>query len=301
MNFKKYWILIAISVVIFSCKKQIEPKEVYEDMPGSGTLSFLTYNVAGLPEGINSDQFPSKHIHLISPLLNNFDVVNVQEDFAYHDKLYKDIQHKYKTKYVADLVFGDGLNTLAIMPILDYKRTRWDSCNGFDCLTPKGFTYSRLRFNATSFIDFYNVHTNAGDSEEDMRARRNNIIQLMEFMEKYSKGNTVVIMGDFNSRYTRVGDNIKLLSDSLGFKDVWVELLRNGVYPEKNDIALKDCETTYSNSGCEVVDKVLYRNSSDIELKPVFFDQDNPAFFDDSGMPLSDHRPMNVKFEYKVK
>ncbi|HNC65195.1 MAG TPA: hypothetical protein PK075_11140 [Chitinophagales bacterium] len=42
----------------------------------------MTYNVAGLPEGINSDQFPSRHIPLISPLLNNFDVVNVQEDFV---------------------------------------------------------------------------------------------------------------------------------------------------------------------------------------------------------------------------
>lgn len=270
-------------------------------MSNSGTLSFLTYNVAGLPEGINSDQFPSRHIPLISPLLNNFDVVNVQEDFAYHDKLYKDITLKYKTKYVADLVFGDGLNTVSNLPILDYNRTRWDSCNGTDCLTPKGFTYSRLRFNETASIDLYNVHANAGDSEKDWAARRNNILQLLTYIETHSAGNTVVLMGDFNCRYTRMGDNIKLLCDSLGFKDVWIELIRNGIYPEKGDEALKDCAEKYSSVNCEVVDKVFYRNAGNIEIKPIFFDQDNSLFFDDSGMQLSDHRPMNVKFEYEIK
>ena len=40
----------------------------------------LSYNVAGLPQEISKAQ-PREHIPLISPLLNDFDVVLTQEDF----------------------------------------------------------------------------------------------------------------------------------------------------------------------------------------------------------------------------
>ena len=35
----------------------------------------MTYNVAGLPEGANIDQFPIEHTPLISPRLNNYDLI----------------------------------------------------------------------------------------------------------------------------------------------------------------------------------------------------------------------------------
>jgi hypothetical protein len=84
---------------------------------------------------------------LIGPLLNAYNVVNIQEDFAYHDILYKNITLPYKSKFVANTVFGDGLNTVSTIPFVDFKRIKWNQCNGTDCLTPKGFSYCRLRFN----------------------------------------------------------------------------------------------------------------------------------------------------------
>lgn len=238
-------------------------------------------------------------MHLISPLMNNYDVVNFQEDFAYHDRLYKNITLPYKSTYVAKVTFGDGLNTVSRIPFIDFTRIKWNQCNGTDCLTPKGFSCCRLRFNEDAYIDLYNVHCNAGSNNTDMAARRNNITQLCSYMESHSAGNAIILMGDFNCRYTRSGDNIRKV-DSLGLKNVWVDIIRNGVYPLKNDSSLTDCSPNATNPTCEVVDKIFYRSSDKITLTPTYYELDNPIFYDSLGAPLSDHRPMNAKFKYKI-
>ena len=51
-----------------------------------GYFNILSYNVGGLPEIISSSK-PSKYTKLISPKLNDYDVVNCQEDFGYNDDL----------------------------------------------------------------------------------------------------------------------------------------------------------------------------------------------------------------------
>ena len=51
-----------------------------------GYFNILSYNVGGLPEPISSSK-PSKYTKLISPKLNDYDVVNCQEDFAYNNDL----------------------------------------------------------------------------------------------------------------------------------------------------------------------------------------------------------------------
>lgn len=268
-------------------------------MPDTGEISALTYNVAGLPEGINADQFPTKHMHLVSPLLNNYNIVNVQEDFAYHDRLYKDVTLPYKSTFEAKVSFGDGLNTVSSIPFVDFKRIKWNQCNGTDCLTPKGFSYCRLRFNKEVYVDLYNVHCNAGSDTNDLRARRNNILQLCNYIDTYSAGNAIILMGDFNCRYTRKGDNIREI-DNRGLKNVWVELLRGGAYPMQNDVSLMDCDSNATRPTCEVVDKIFYRSSSKITLTPTSYQLDNPLFYDSLNTPLSDHKPMNAKFKYTV-
>ena len=46
----------------------------------SGEFSMLSYNVAGLPQEFSSEN-PEEHLPMISPLLNDYDVVMTQEDF----------------------------------------------------------------------------------------------------------------------------------------------------------------------------------------------------------------------------
>lgn len=111
--------------------------------------------------------------------------------------------------------------------------------------------------------------------------------------------NAMILMGDFNCRYTRTGDTIREV-DKRGLKNVWIELVRNGVAPLQNDISLTDCEPNATNPTCEVPDKIYYRSSSKITLTPKFYKLDNSLFYDKDGDPLSDHKPMNVKFTYQI-
>src|SRR4051794_2341820 len=62
----------------------------------SGTFTVLTYNVAGLPEGLSSSH-PATDTPLISPRLAGYDIVDVQEDFNYHAAPYAGDNHPYRT------------------------------------------------------------------------------------------------------------------------------------------------------------------------------------------------------------
>src|SRR5690349_17993506 len=73
----------------------------------SGELNLLTYNVAGLPEGISSSH-PQLYTSYISPLLNEFNVVQVQEDFNYHDSLLLYLTKPHKTQTSGIAGYGDG-------------------------------------------------------------------------------------------------------------------------------------------------------------------------------------------------
>lgn len=71
----------------------------------SGTFNVLTYNVAGLPEGLSSGK-PATNTPLISPRLGAYDIVNVQEDFNYHAALYAGDNHPYRTATSGGVPFG---------------------------------------------------------------------------------------------------------------------------------------------------------------------------------------------------
>lgn len=272
-------------LIITSCTKKTE-----EASPAEGTFTALSYNVAGLPQGVNADQFPVEHMPLISPRLNNYDLVAVQEDFYYHDVLIKDNHFPYKSKYFAlNGGLGDGLNLFSKFLILDYMRTAWENCHGTDCLTPKGFTYSRLKLTPKAYIDVYDLHCNAGSDSADLAARRKNIAQLCEYIKFRSKDHAVIILGDTNSRYTREGDDIRKILE-LGFKDAWIELEKGGILPEQNGVTLAD----------EVVDKIFYRSNNTIKLTALEYDLPSSAFLDANGEWLSDHRPLFTKFQFNV-
>src|SRR5690606_40339287 len=80
------------------------------DGAAAGRLSVLSYNVAGLPQEVSSEN-PEEHLPLISPLLNDYDVVLTQEDFDwwqgaaaaldfvnYHDRLRAEATHEHRSE-----------------------------------------------------------------------------------------------------------------------------------------------------------------------------------------------------------
>ncbi|MFJ5222905.1 jacalin-like lectin [Streptomyces sp. NPDC088400] len=266
--------------------------------PESGSFNVLTYNIAGLPLGLG-DGNPEVNTPLIGQRLGSYDIINVQEDFNYHASLYANDTHPYRTATSGGAGFGDGLNTLSDYAFDDFERGDWRDCTNADCLTPKGFSLARVRIAEGVFVDLYNVHTNADTTDAALAARRANIEQLSDFIQAYSAGNAVIVMGDTNTRYTRTGDNIRTLTSENGLTDAWVRLVRGGSAPAAGSDALV-CDETAPTNTCEVVDKVLYRGGPLVNLNATRYNNEWRSFLDSSGEHLSDHYPHTVDFSWSL-
>lgn len=264
-----------------------------------GTFSTLSYNVAGLLELFSSAESNRQAAtEVISCYVNAYDVVNVQEDFNYHAALYDTCNtHTYRSATTGGMGIGSGLNSMSHLPFSSIKRVKWNHCNGVDCLTPKGFTLIQVRLAEGVYVDIYNLHTQAQVESADLTARRNNILQLMQYINSQSVGNAVIVMGDTNTRYTRDGDNIRELLNA-GFKDAWIELYRPGDVPALGAPALV-CEPKISSASCEIVDKVHYRDNGFVNLQALDYQvrQDDVM---PNGQKLSDHPPVSALWRYQT-
>jgi endonuclease/exonuclease/phosphatase family metal-dependent hydrolase len=264
---------------------------------GDGYFSTLTYNVAGLPQGFSSAPGDrADATALISCYVKPFDFVNVQEDFNYHAVLYDSCDdHPFRSPTSGGVVFGSGLNSLSRFPYMDWERVKWNACNGVDCLTPKGFTLARTRLAEGVYVDIYNLHAQAQTADADLDARRENLLQLLDYIEYNSAGNAIIVMGDTNTRYTRDGDNMWEFLRR-GFSDIWVSRVRNGDVPEAGTAALT-CDPPVTSPDCEVVDKVLVRDNGFVGLQAMDYRIVEDAV-DADGIDLSDHRAIAVNWRY---
>ena len=266
----------------------------------SGSFSSLTYNIAGLPQGLSSapsDREPSTEV--ISCYVNPFDMVHVQEDFNYHAALYDTCDsHPYRSPTSGGAGIGSGLNTMSRFPYDDWDRVTWNDRNGVDALTPKGFTMARVRLQEGVFVDIYNLHAQAQTADADLAARRKNILQLIGYIESVSAGRAVIVMGDTNTRYTRSGDNIWEMLNR-GFTDVWVQRFRGGSVPVAGASDLTCGGQPYTGYDCEIVDKVLFRGNGYVTLDSTDYvvrtDAKNSA-----GQDLSDHPPVQANWTYST-
>jgi hypothetical protein len=288
-------LLTVTAVVMAACLGALPARAA-----AGGSFSVLSYNVAGLPEGLSSSH-PATNTPLISARLGPYDVVHVQEDFNYHAALYASDSHPYRTPTSGGVPVGSGLNTLSNFPYDtdDFERVTWTDCSSGsgDCLTPKGFTFMRLRLAEGVWADLYNLHTDAGTETGDLDARRKNLLQLSAFIQSHSAGNAVIVYGDTNTRYTRTGDNIRDLAAQNGLTDAWVGLVRGGTPPAAGSASLT-CDPANLTTACEVVDKILYRGSTYVSLTATAYSNENASFLDSSGNPLSDHYPIKVAFTW---
>ena len=266
----------------------------------SGDLSVLSYNIAGLPLGLG-DGDPETNTPIIGSRLGSYDLVQVQEDFNYHAALYAADDHPHRTATSGGVPFGDGLNTLSDLQFEDFERVAWDDCasGSGDCITPKGFTFMRVRLAEGAWVDLYNLHTDAGSEAADITARAKNLQQVSSFMDAHSAGNAVIIYGDTNTRYTRTGDGIADFAADNGLTDAWVDLIRGGDAPNEGDEALV-CEDATVDETCEVVDKVLYRSGDHVNLDAGQYRNEHAAFRDANGENLSDHYPIAVDFAWST-
>lgn len=248
-----------------------------------GRFELVTYNVAGLPEGI-SRSHPLANLPKIGELLNGFDIALVQEDFAYPLELRRRVQHPHASEAFVRarrMDFGDGLSQFSRLPFSDLQRVPWSSCHGlvdsfFDCLTPKGFSMSRQALAPGVFVHVYNLHMDAGWSADDRAARAGQVEQLLAALRGKSAGQAVIVAGDTNipGRDRALLERFRV---EAGLADACGETR---------------CPQPWR------IDRVLYRGSSELRLTPRRW-RIASEFVDDARQPLSDHLAVAVQFDWQ--
>ena len=270
----------------------------------SGEFLALSYNVAGLPEGLSSSN-PSVNTPLIAPLLNNYDLVLLQETWktpdpnplapvrVYHEILEAGSTHPFKS-LSAPLPLGhdprrpgaqvaDGLNQFSRFPFGEITRVMWEGCDNSaaDCLALKGFTMTRTTFAPGVTVDVYDLHGEAGGTPNDEVLRDAGITQLSNFIQANSAGHPLIVGGDFNLHTDEEPDSTqfnRLLAET-GLVDVCAAL----ACPQPGRI-----------------DKFLFRSSDDLTITPLSGRFETDVFMRSDGEPLSDHDALAVRFGWTL-
>ncbi len=274
--------------------------------PMMGSFVLLTYNVAGLPEGLSSSM-PARFTPMIGPLLNGYELVLLQESWltpednpfgllglrAYHEILVAASEHPHKT-VPADQPFGndpsrptallgDGLNVFSQFPLGETTRIAWATCvdTASDCLAFKGFSMTPATLGGLS-VHVYDLHMEAGGSAADDDARAMGIDQMVAFMAEHSQDTALIVGGDFNlhTEGEPAASQFADFVERTGLLDACTEL---------------DCADPGS------IDKVLVRSSDELELRMETWQTENEVFVSDMGEPLSDHTPVAVTIAWAAK
>ncbi len=298
------------------------------------TFTCATYNVDGLPTDvlgikINGDGPGENGSKEISTKIANtgWDILAFQENFTYNTQLKSSLTSKYifgthKTFDILKAAFGisntDGLGfaTLSATSVwsneifVKFNEAYGDLFNGANTCIDKGFRYYKVTLADGVEIDVYSTHMNSGSSDGHINARASQFQQLAEYINDHRSGRPIVIMGDFNARYTR--DDYKtnfwdILHQDLyaNLKDAWTELIWDGYYPEygtpswvvddKWDPNNTVGDIWYNDQEGEVVDKILYINdpNSDVRIFAKKYKRDM------NFKGLADHIPVVVEFGYE--
>ena len=253
-----------------------------------GTFSVLTYNVHGLPAGVTGDDTTAR-TQLIAPLLAEFDVVGLQEDFIEdnHAILEAASPHSLRVRfadlYDPDRVYGSGLTSWSNFAEVDRVQVHYGSCNGVldsssDCLASKGFQAIRQQPALGVEIDFYNTHLEAGDSAQDDAVRADQVDMLLDSLASWSGGRAVVFTGDFNLHGEDAEDvpQLERLGAEGALWDSCVEV---------------DCPEPAR------IDRIFFRSGVGVRLQAESWQQ-HMGFFDEAGVPLSDHDALWARFSW---
>ncbi|MGH9229507.1 MAG: endonuclease/exonuclease/phosphatase family protein [Acidimicrobiales bacterium] len=282
---------------------------VEEPGPPAGQFRALTYNVAGLPAVLSGSE-PDVNTELISPLLNDYDLVLVQESWInpdppipglefFHEVLVSQVTHPYLSQPAPpprepdprrpDALVSDGLNRMSRFPFGALTRVMWNDCFGGantsdggagDCLAQKGFSVARTTVARGVEIDVYNLHGEAGNTPDDQGHRAAGFEQLAEFIAVESAGRPVIVGGDFNLNTDRAPDGgvFDTFLAATGLTDV---------------CAVVDC-----GDDADRIDKFVFRSGGGVTIQPLEHRFERDRFRRQDGAPLSDHDALAVTFAW---
>jgi hypothetical protein len=285
----------------------------------SGEIVALSYNVAGLPE-ILSGSRPAEFTPQIGPLLNDYELVLLQESWrtpepnplaplrVYHEILEGASEHTHRSEpeplplgsdpaRPAALV-SDGLNRFSDVPFDRVQRAAWSECFGGadesdggagDCLSQKGFSVAATTLDDGVVVDVYNLHLEAGGTEEDQRISRGQAEQLAAFIAEHSAGRPVIVGGDFNLHTDpEQADDPDEAWDLESFRIILAEAGLTDV------CEALDCPEPGR------IDKFLFRSSDELTIEPLDWRVETDVFVSADGEPLSDHDAVAARFAWSA-
>jgi hypothetical protein len=299
------------------------------DRPG-GDFTLLTYNVAGLPQEI-SPVNPEEHIPLISPLLDDYDVVVTQEDFDwwgplldgldfahYHERLRAKATQRYQTEQYpgpeaagVDTVarptvqVGDGLGVLSRFAFGEAARVPWPGCFGglnpsdrgaADCLAAKGFAMARLSLQADD-------EDGKGDDDTPLvdvytlHAEAGATDEDQRLQEQDFVVLAAYIADNSKGRAVIVAGDTNLHTDS-DHPDAHGDADTVAWKQFLESARLTDACDTLDCDEPDSIDKVAFRSGNDVRLDAEDLAFPRDRFVDTHGEPLSDHPPLVVTFRW---
>ena len=187
-------------------------------------------------------------------------------------------------------VLGNGLMRLSKTPFHHFEKFTWPTCSGVlrndsDCLAKKGFTFARHEVASGVFVDIYNIHADAGRSDSDKSARFKQFKFLSETIQEKSKGNAVIVGGDWNLLHDDEDDQLVFF-----------------LFLQKNKMRYMCGDLICSKEKLGVFDRFTVRNGEDIflNLKELSLPYKH-GFYDKKERPLSDHDPLVIELEWSLK
>lgn len=256
-------------------------------------FSVLTYNVHGLSPIIAGDD-PESRIPVILERAKDYNFILIQENWIFSANYFSEKLPNHKWVVSNDSKFswpikswinsnGSGL-TIGISnnyEILNIHQEKFSVCSGWfgranDCLATKGFQHISIEIDG-EVVDLYNTHLDAGNTIEDISVRKKQIEHLTEYINQHSVGRPIILAGDLNIDY---------LSDE--------KVVVSGLIDNLN-LQILDWENKAKNQPTEVLDYILFRNSSTLNISMIDFGVDTNL----NG--LSDHPPIKAVFEFKNK
>ena len=269
----------------------------------------LTYNVAGLPEGLTSSPDPLSRMPIIGQLLNDYDLTLLQEDWetpednpfapsrAYHELIAAEAKHPYRSISMSQpfgmdptrpsALLSDGLNEFSRIEFdpASTEHVRWTQCFGelttgaSDCLATKGFTRTVHVLAPGVELDVYNLHGEAGGDPEDLPLKELDFEELAAYVNAHSDGRAIILGGDTN-----------LHTDQDFAAGIW-ETFRSAT-------GIVDvCDTLDCGADNHEIDKFAYRSNGKLEIEPLSHDFEREKFTYASGA-LSDHDALAVRFRW---
>ena len=255
----------------------------------SEEIKILVYNTHGLPAVFAGDD-PKERIPLIGEKTKSYQLSLLQEDFAHHELLLKNLiegsvalRGNTNNKSFCPFCSGSGLTMISNLEKewqIEIQSEAFNTCSGWlgglnDCFASKGFQLAHIETPLGKHFYVVNTHLDAGRNSSDRQARATQLQQIATKMKREASDEALIIVGDLNLRWNDPEDRALLEAF-------------------KKDLGLTDSiKGVQAERGWPILDYVLYRNGRTTTLEVLEAGED--TVFQNEEKTLSDHPALFMK------